>query len=303
MARRHQRHEEHVNHEAWAIPYGDLITLLLAFFVVMYAISSVNEGKYRVLSDSLSEAFGAPPRVIEPVQVGATTPREATPGSGPIAPPIALASLGVPRRPEAGAVRRDDFARIGNPRSLRDAMQQQQLGALAKQLRSALAGLIGSGEVAVRANSLFLEVEMRADILFGSGSATLQSAAEALVRRIAATMAPFPNPIKVEGHTDDQPIASAVFPSNWELSAARAASVVRLFVAGGVAPSRVAVIGYGAERPKASNASAEGRNQNRRVVLVILAEPDADEVDDLPPAGPLANRGTSPAPAMSGGRP
>src|SRR5512140_783565 len=71
MARR--KHEEHANHEAWAIPYGDLITLLLAFFVVMYAVSSVNEGKYRVLSDALSQAFGGPPRSIKPVQVGRIT--------------------------------------------------------------------------------------------------------------------------------------------------------------------------------------------------------------------------------------
>lgn len=303
---RRRRHEEHVNHEAWAIPYGDLITLLLAFFVVMYAISSVNEGKYRVLADSLSEAFGGPPRVVQPVQVGELAPRGTTPGSGPIAPPIALAAMGLPRRPEPASIDRDEISAIEHAQRLKEAMQQQRLGALANELRASLSGLIDSGEIAVRENALFLEVEMRTDILFGSGSAVLQSPADGVVRRIAATLAPFPNPIKVEGHTDDQPIASALFPSNWELSAARAASVVKLFVASGVAPTRVAVVGYGAERPKASNATAEGRNQNRRVVLVILAEPDVDEVDDLPaPAGtpPLANRGTDPAPAEAGGRP
>jgi chemotaxis protein MotB len=306
---RRRRHEEHANHEAWAIPYADLMTLLLAFFVVMYAISSLNEGKYRVLADSLSEAFGGPPRVVQPVQVGEIAPRGADPGAGPISPPIALATLGIPRRPEPAALDRDEIAAAEHAQRLKEAMQQERLGALANELRSSLSGMIESGEISVRENALFLEVEMRTDILFGSGSAGLQSPADGVVRRIAETLAPFPNPIKVEGHTDDQPIASALFPSNWELSAARAASVVKLFVAGGVAPTRVAVVGYGAERPKAGNDTPEGRNQNRRVVLVILAEPDPDEVDDLQPPAPapggaaLAGRGTDPAAADAGGRP
>lgn len=305
---RRRRHEEHVNHEAWAIPYADLVTLLLAFFVVMYAISSLNEGKYRVLADSLAEAFGGQPRVVQPVPVGEAVPLDGNGASGPIAPPIALASLGIPRRPEPASISRDEIAAIEHAQRLKEAMQQERLGALANELRSSLSGLIDSGEISVRENALFLEVEMRTDILFGSGSASLQSPADGVVRRIAGTLAPFPNPIKVEGHTDDQPIASPLFPSNWELSAARAASVVKLFVDGGVAPTRVAVVGYGAERPKASNLTPEGRNQNRRVVLVILAEPDPDEVDDVaPPAtggGPaLAGAGTDPAPAEAGGRP
>jgi chemotaxis protein MotB len=303
---RRRRHPEHVNHEAWAIPYGDLITLLLAFFVVMYAISSVNEGKYRVLADSLAEAFGGPPRVRQVVPTGELAPRRSAPAAGPIAPPIALASMGIPRRPEPAAIDRDEIAAIEHAQRVKEAMQQQRLGALANELRASLSGLIDSGEISVRENALFLEVEMRTDILFDSGSAVLKAPADAVVRRIAATLAPFPNPIKVEGHTDDQPIASPLFPSNWELSAARAASVVKLFVANGVAPTRVAVVGYGAERPKASNATAEGRNLNRRVVLVILAEPDRDEVDDIPPPPakpPLASRGTDPAAVGPGGRP
>jgi chemotaxis protein MotB len=303
-----RRHEEHVNHEAWAIPYGDLITLLLAFFVVMYAISSVNEGKYRVLSNSLSEAFGGPQHsIVEVPTAQLAAPGGASAIPAPIPPPIALASL--PRRPDAPlADSREAIAALEHAQRQKESQQQAQLGAIASDLEASLSGLMDSGDIAVRRNPLFLEVEMRTDILFGSGSAQLLGGAPDIMRRIAGTLAPFPNPVKVEGHTDDQPIASLQFPSNWELSAARAASVVKLFVDAGVAPTRVAVVGYGAERPKASNETPEGRNANRRVVLVILAEPEMDEVDDVPAAPsigpqPLAARGTDRAAVDGGGRP
>jgi chemotaxis protein MotB len=299
---RRRRNEDHVNHEGWAIPYGDLITLLLAFFVVMYAISSVNEGKYRVLSASLAEAFGGAPQAPGPIQLGDFAPQPLLPERASlIMPPIPRPVRPLPAR----ALDRDEIAAAEHAQRLRESMQQERLGAMASQLEESLAGLISEGQIKVRRNPLFLEVEMRTDILFESGSAVLQSQSAGVVRRIAETLAPFPNPVKVEGHTDDQPIASFAFPSNWELSAARAATVVKLFVVSGVAPTRVAVVGYGAERPKASNASPAGRNENRRVVLVILAEPDADEVDDVAPspAAPLVARGTDPAPLVGGGRP
>lgn len=309
MARR-RKHEEHSNHEAWAIPYGDLVTLLLAFFVVMYAISSVNENKYRVVSQSLSEAFGGPAIKIEPVNVGAPIAPGIALGKASLAPsPIQLPLIAPPPRRDPAASR-EQIAVIEHAQRQKEAMQQERLGVLATELESALSSMIDSGDIAVRRNPLFLEVEMRADILFGSGSAVLQGDSGDVVQRIGATLAQFPNPVKVEGHTDNQPIASFQFPSNWELSAARAASVVKLFVASGVAPQRVAVVGYGAERPKAGNQTEQGRNLNRRVVLVILAEPEADEVDDLAPpesarstGASLASRGTDPATSGAGGRP
>src|SRR5690606_11386470 len=108
-------------------------------------------------------------------------------------------------------------------------------------------------------------------ILFPSGVATLSPHAVNILEQLAATLAPFPNPIRVEGHTDNVPINTRAFPSNWELSAARAASVVHLFMRQGLAPERLAVIGLGEHRPIAANDTPEGRNANRRVVLVILS--------------------------------
>src|SRR5690606_24437948 len=131
--------------------------------------------------------------------------------------------------------------------------------------------LIDRELIVVRRHGLWVEVEIRTDILFPSGVATLSPSAELVLEQLAATLAPFPNPIRVEGHTDNRPINTRAFPSNWELSAARAASVVHLFTRAGLRPERLAVIGLGEYRPIETNDTPEGRNKNRRVVLVILS--------------------------------
>jgi len=311
MGRRKKRkHEDHQNHEAWAIPYGDLITLLLAFFVVMYAISSVNEGKYRVLSDALFAAFRGTPRTVEPIQFG-----QKQVGSGadvktslvqqsmlegqprsllspvpihvslppPIAKPVETSSvpLGSQLTPSAKALER-----------------------VADEVMRAMDSLVKANLVVVRRKTNMIEVEIRTDILYPSGSATLSPGAIQVIERLAAVLRPFPNPIRVEGHTDSRPIATAAFPSNWELSAARAASVVHLFASRGVAPARLSVIGLGEYSPVKSNTTAEGRNANRRVVIVILSTDSvpggalaAANAAGAAPSPPLAARGgTLPAP-------
>lgn len=287
MSRRH-KHEDHINHEAWAIPYGDLMTLLLAFFVVMYAISSVNEGKYRVLSDSLFAAFRGSPRTLEPVQVG-----EKAVGSGAdIHMTIVQQAIlqGQPRSMlEPTPIKVSDNQ--GNPRptpsSTYDSETQQseaavlQLEAVAKEVEQAMSGLVQQKLIAVRRHGLWVEVEIRTDILFSSGVATLAPEAVKVLQQLAETLKPFPNPIRVEGHTDNRPISTRAFPSNWELSSARAASVVHLFTQTGLAPGRLAVIGLGEYRPAQSNSTPEGRNANRRVLLVILS-------GDKPPEGNYA---------------
>lgn len=278
MARRH-KHEEHTNHEAWAIPYGDLITLLLAFFVVMYAMSSVNEGKYRVLSDSLVAAFRGSPRTLQPVQVG-----EKQVGSGAdVAMSIVQQAMleGQPREMlEPSPIRASDVVRTNSrraPDAAHDSEAQhsetamQELESVAEEVERAMAGLIEEQLIVVRRHGLWVEVEIRTDILFPSGVATLSERATQVLEQLAATLRPFPNPIRVEGHTDNRPISTRAFPSNWELSSARAASVVHLFTRAGMAPARLAVIGLGEYRPARSNDTPEGRNANRRVLLVILS--------------------------------
>jgi len=280
VARKH-KHEDHANHEAWAIPYGDLITLLLAFFVVMYAISSVNEGKFRVLSDSLQAAFRGQPRTLEPVQVG-----QKTRGSGAdIAMTIVQQSMidGQPRRmleaipmnndndAGAGAAPYPGAGKTGHAQPLGENPVAQQLARVADELEQALQSLVDANLVAVRRHEFWLEVEVRTDILFASGVATLSDKANPALDALATTLSKYPNPIRVEGHTDNQPINTKYYPSNWELSSARAASVVHRFARSGMSPSRLSVIGFGEYRPAQSNDTVAGRDANRRVVIVILA--------------------------------
>jgi chemotaxis protein MotB len=301
MARKH-KHEEHQNHEAWAIPYGDLITLLLAFFVVMYAISSVNEGKFRVLSDSLQAAFRGTPKTLDPVQVGAKSR-----GSGAdIAVSIVQQANieGQPRQMlEAISVGQKDGKGLGPSRDngIGKGRNQDQievivppeLAKVADEVEKALAVLVDAELVTVRRHSFWIEVEIRADILFPSGVATISPAAVPALQALAKTLAPYPNPVRVEGHTDNKPIKTIAFPSNWELSSARAASVVHLLANGGVAPKRLSVIGLGEWHPTQSNDTVDGRNANRRVLLVILSG-GTDSTNGESPAEPQLNSPEAP---------
>lgn len=295
MARR-RHHEEHQNHEAWAVPYADLMTLLLAFFVVMYAISSINEGKYRAVSDALSSAFGGPPRSISPIQLGQTQlrgssfdrPSLLTPGAktGPTATaPVSNVRvrqmLDVPLGQQGRAAAQRDSAKAAMDATLRG---ESQLSTLGRRIQHALAELVQQKLVTVRRGRTFLEVEIQSDILFASGVAAPSPVATATVRKLGAVLREEPNAVRVEGYTDDVPINTAAFPSNWELSAARAASVVHVLADEGVDPTRLAVVGYGEFQPLADNASIDGRNSNRRVLLVILAAPQG--VDAVPDEGP-----------------
>jgi chemotaxis protein MotB len=288
MARKHD-HEEHANHEAWAIPYGDLVTLLLAFFVVMYAVSSVNEGKYRVLSDSLTAAFRGTPRTMEPVPVGDKPAKSRGDDT--------LAGI----KPNQ-ALKFPDVAKE-EPRDGDDEALEIQLRQMTEDLQNAMQVLIDQEMIRIQRAPSWVEVEIKTDILFPSGSAEIEPAAVEILERLAAILAVRPYPIRIEGHTDNRPIRTAQFPSNWELSAARASRIVRLFEQRGIAASRMVVAGMGENQPVADNASAEGRNRNRRVALVILGAPPA--AGDPMPAGiapeaspePTAAPVTEPAPA------
>ncbi len=282
MARK-KKHEEHQNHEAWAIPYGDLVTLLFALFTVMYAMSSVNEGKYRVLSDSLVAAFRGAPKTTTPITV-----EKASSGKGGDqrltgVRPTALMKLRDPR-PTIPGMERTEKDPAADQKGAQEHGEAHGAGTdpkyalykMADEVKKALQGLIDQNIVHVRQTAFSLEVEIKTDILFPSGVAAVSPGAVPVLTKIAAILKPFPNAIRVEGHTDNRPISTSVFPSNWELSAARAANVVQLFTKAGVDPLRMQVLGLGEFRPAVANDSAEGRNTNRRVVIVVMEQKVAD---------------------------
>lgn len=231
------------NGDRWLISYADFITLLFAFFVVMYAISVVNEGKYKVLSDALGSAFGGQPETPQ-----ASSAIDALPLSGIIA------------RKRAEAARRE----------------RERMNTLARDLNNSLMPLIQAGKVRVVQTGRGVSVEINASILFAEGQAALGEESRATLGTVAGLLKNDPHAIEVEGHTDNVPIASPLFPSNWELSAVRASSVVRLFIDNGIAPARLTAIGRSANLPVAPNDNEEGRARNRRVAITILtAVPEA----------------------------
>jgi len=242
MARKRYQ-EDTENHERWLISYADFMTLLFAFFVVMYAISVVNVGKYKVLSDALGDAFGG--------RGAAVVPNTA------VEQPFTLPNIVARKRAEA--MRRE----------------KDRLTMLARDLTATLGPLVKEGKVRVTQNSRGVSVEINASVLFAPGDAALTEISREALTAVAILLKNDPHQVQVEGHTDDVPISNPLFPSNWELSAVRASSVVRLFIDSGVAPARLTAVGHGANLPVAANTTPEGRARNRRVaVTIISALPD-----------------------------
>tara|TARA_R110000823_G_scaffold47903_15_gene121897 strand:+ start:11959 stop:12843 length:885 start_codon:yes stop_codon:yes gene_type:complete len=268
MARR-KRVELESNHERWMVSYADFVTLLFAFFVVMYSISTVNEDKYRVLSDAMGTAFrqpasGAPPVPITRwAQFPVAMPGKTGAAASDTSPPT------IPLRPEptqGGAVQpEEDFSA-----RLLDAAEQE-VNAISDDVENRMQEAIDEEMIDVTRNKFWLEVEIKSSLLFESGSSELIPASVPLLAELSNAFVDLPNRIHIEGFTDDEPISTTVFPSNWELSSARAAAVVRLFERNGIESSRLATIGYGEYQPIVKNITEEDRARNRRVVVVVLA--------------------------------
>lgn len=229
------------NAERWMVSYADFITLLFGFFVVMYAISSVNNEKYRVLSDTLAQAFEAQRKSPDPIQVGE---------------PDLAASPHVVDVPDV-----DGWVdpEVGNTELAEQDEAEQDTPP----------GFINREGVTVRSDSDWTEISVAADVLFDAGSATLNSGATSALAPVVAELMGHDQAVTIEGYTDNVPSVGARYPSNWELSAARASAVARFFTASGIRPTRLAAIGYGENYPLETNATPEGRAANRRVAIVI----------------------------------
>jgi chemotaxis protein MotB len=242
MARRAKR-PEHDNHERWMVSYADFITLLFAFFVVMYGISSVNEGKYKVFSVAVNQAFGSNGKAGEGSAIHLSEEE------------MYFKSL-VDRR----------NARLAE----KQRKQNERMQNLAKNLNQSMAEFVKKGQMNVSQTGRGVELEINASALFNVGEAALQAEARQTLADVARTLAAEEFAIEVEGHTDNLPISTAQFPSNWELSSARASSVVRLFIEQGIAAKRLTAKGAADNHPVLSNDTPEGRARNRRVTITVL---------------------------------
>jgi len=246
--------EESDNHERWLVSYADFVTLLFAFFVVMYSISSVNNEKYEMLSSALEGAFvgGHKVDVIkDPIEVEKklTTIK-----------PIILEN---PTTEE-----------LDRKSELSDEIlkERRQLQLISEQFEDVLQPYIENNLVDVKKNDFWIELEMNSELLFLSGEAELSRKAIPVLKKVAEVVRTIPNVINVEGHTDNVPIDTVEFPSNWDLSSARATAVVREFEMSRISPQRLSAVGYGEFHPIADNNSVEGRFKNRRVVLVLMSQ-------------------------------
>ena len=255
MPRKHLP-EEPESHDRWLMSYADFITLLFAFFVVMYAISQVNESKHRVLSDSLVQAFKNPSRLPD-AESPTNSPRSilGQEHGGIIGP--------APGSPEDEAAIRAMMARM------------RELGA---ELSTMLDPLVKEGLVRVSETRQGLVIEINASVLFRSGQSALEPAATKTLAEVARVLARTRGAIAVEGHTDDVPISTPAFASNWELSASRAATVVRLFVETGIAAPRLTAIGHADTPPVEPGDTTEARARNRRVAVIIQAESEPGQI-------------------------
>ena len=265
--RRHSDHgEEHENEERWLVSFADMMTLLMTLFIVMFAISSVNTSKFEALSKSLSDAFNG--KVVtggEAIQqTGATNDTDAASPEPPlpaIKPTVTTESTSSKSASSSGS-------------SSAAAHEQQDFNELKRKIDAYAKehGLQGKLQAEVVQRGLVIRL-LTDKVVFASGSARLEPPSTGLLTELARLLAAeVRHPITVEGHTDSHPIASAQFPTNWELSTTRATQVVRFFIRQGVAERRLQAAGVAAQRPIASNLNEAGRSRNRRVEIVLVRQ-------------------------------
>ena len=227
------------NLERWLLTYADMITLLLLFFILLYTISSLNVGKYKLISSAISSVFNG-------ANFGLLFDQSNV-GSADLSPPTQ-------KQPA-------QTTKVQNQRLLfTNAVSQLRL-------------LIQQKLVRVTSNEQGVTITLAADTQFKSGSADIEQNSLPVLRQVAEFLNGVPNSVRIEGNTDDTPVGGTQFTSNWQLAAARAVNVLSTFEDYGVAPDRMSAVSFGSTKPLMSNATPEGRAYNRRVDIVILTQP------------------------------
>ena len=237
------------NHDRWLVSYADFITLLFGFFVVLYAFARADVKQQAQIPKAISTAFRS-------MGVGPGSSSDASEAAQPAATPTSVVTAEQIRTP----------AEVG-----------QDLNRMQRSLAMALKAEVQSGAVSLSVERTGLVISLHENGFFASGSAAPNPQASVTLSRLAGSLGSSPYDVRVEGHTDNVPMHSALFNSNWELSAARASAIGRLLLGlNAISPERLSVAGYGEFHPVASNDTAEGRAQNRRVDLVVMPRTSID---------------------------
>ncbi|MDI1308034.1 MAG: flagellar motor protein MotD [Methylotenera sp.] len=238
--------------DRWLVSYADFITLLFAFFVVMYSISSVNQGKYNELMSSMGMAFSGQGAAVN-LKTNRSNPNlnsKAQNQADSLIKPLPLTYL-------------------HNEKIRKERESMTNMGA---DLANKLSPLIKEGKVRVMQNTRGIRIDINDSLLFTPGSAELAAAASTVINEIAPLLKDNERLIQVEGHTDNIAIHNDLFYSNWELSAVRASSVVRMLSDTGIAEARLSALGFGATQPITENSTELGRAKNRRVSIMVLSD-------------------------------
>jgi|SRR5579875_517625 len=264
MARgRLRRAQEHENQERWLLTYSDMITLLMALFMVLFSISSVNISKFRTLQKALHEAFSGQilPGGKQLQQTGLSSAPKRTPEQS-------AATTIVPFSVEAPLEKVSESRQASASGATEEQLNFERI---AREVNAYIVAHHLQSQAAVTIDRRGLVITLLTDkLLFASGSAELSPPAYPLLEQIARLLQlESSQPIAVQGNTDNVPIDTAQYPSNWELSTARASRVVRFLIEKGVAPSRLSAVGFAEQRPAASNATPAGRQRNRRVEILL----------------------------------
>jgi chemotaxis protein MotB len=268
--RRHKKHheEEHENHERWLVSGYDMMILLFAVFVVLFAISSTNISKVKALQQSLQEAFSGP--VLTGGRAMMATGDQSESNRAAPEPPLPSITPVQAVKAAMAMTEGEESEAVGQAAELA-AKEEEDLQALKQRIDSAIreAGL--GKNVSTTVSRRGLEVRLLTDeLFFDSGSAVIKAAGVPLINTIGAIVADEKtHPVMVEGHTDNRRIRTSQFPSNWQLSGARAAAVVQRLIWAGVAGNRVSLGGYAARQSVATNNTEAGRARNRRVEIVL----------------------------------
>jgi chemotaxis protein MotB len=256
MAKRKQRHEEHPD-ERWLITYADVLTLMFVLFMVLFSISVVNTAKFDMLKETLEDAFNSG------LAQGGDSVLDSNPGAPAPAVSTQLGQI-APQVPSLQGISPTD----ATPEQV---LESVQLEAAQKAVEQKLDDAGVGGKVSTTVNERGLAIRLETDgVLFTPGSASLQPAGARIITPIGQSLRALPNPVRVEGHTDSSPISTAEFPSNWELSGARASAVVRTMIGAGIPATRFQATGFADTKPLGDNDVAAGRAMNRRVEILVL---------------------------------
>jgi len=285
-----QRRPPRAGADRWLVSYADFTTLLLAFFMALYAVSDVNPAKFATAASSLREAFDAQPQSPGSNDPG---PHDAgtgvLPGSSVVAGSVVRGSGSAVVRGSGSSVVRGSGSSVvrGSGSSDPDIRsgpldKGDPMTRVREQIEKELAGAITAGQLEIGADDRGLVLSLPGSATFPVASADVTAAAQAVIDRVAVTLAPLGVDVRIEGHTDDTPIRTARYTSNWELSTARASAVVARFIDQRVDPRRLSAAGYGEFHPRTSNATLTGRASNRRVDVVVIAHGDAKDAAASP---------------------